>query len=107
MMRKFFKQEEKPPFTYPAIEERRTSSNYLGWIVDVIVVDDHLTASGDCYIHQLFGLPVLVNCLPFKEEVAWFCPFELVGHLGNVNPEDVLWSVRNFSDTGRIASGVV
>lgn len=33
MMWKFFKREEKQPFTYPAIEERRTKPNYLGWIV--------------------------------------------------------------------------
>lgn len=37
-MAKFFKREEKRPFTYPSIEERRTNSNYLGWIVGIVLI---------------------------------------------------------------------
>lgn len=38
MMQKFFKREEKRPFTYPSIEERRTSNNYLSWIIGIILL---------------------------------------------------------------------
>ncbi len=37
-MRKFFKRAEKQPFTYPSIEERRTSHNYLGWIMGILIL---------------------------------------------------------------------
>lgn len=37
-MPKFFKQEEKRPFTYPSIEERRTNPNYLGWVVGIVLI---------------------------------------------------------------------
>ena len=37
-MRKFFKWEENKLFTYPSIEERRTSPNYLGWAVGIVLI---------------------------------------------------------------------
>ncbi len=38
MTRKFFRRQEERPFTYPSIEERRTSPNYLGWIIGIILI---------------------------------------------------------------------
>lgn len=37
-MSRFFRREEKRPFTYPSIEERKTSPNYLGWIVGTVLI---------------------------------------------------------------------
>jgi len=37
-VRKFFKRETKQPFTYPSIEERRTSPNYLGWVIGIVLI---------------------------------------------------------------------
>jgi len=36
-MRKFFKKEEKLPFQFSAIEERRSKTNYFVWIVGIIL----------------------------------------------------------------------
>jgi len=37
-MRKFFKKEEKLPFSYSAIEERRSGTNYFVWIIGIILI---------------------------------------------------------------------
>ena len=37
-MPKFFKREEKRPFTYGAIVEHRGNSNSTKWIIEVIVL---------------------------------------------------------------------
>jgi len=37
-MRKFFKREEKLPFQFSAIEERRSGTNYFVWIIGIIVI---------------------------------------------------------------------
>lgn len=35
--RKFFKKEEKLPFQFNAIEERRSEINYFAWIIGIIL----------------------------------------------------------------------
>jgi len=37
-VQRFFKRETKQPFTYSSIEERRTSPNYLSWVVGIVLV---------------------------------------------------------------------
>jgi len=37
-VQRFFKRETKQPFTYPSIEERKTSPNYLGWVIGGVLV---------------------------------------------------------------------
>ena len=37
-MRKFFKKEEKLPFQFSAIEERRSGTNYFAWVISVILI---------------------------------------------------------------------
>lgn len=37
-VQRFFKRTENRPFTYPSIEERRTSTNYLVWIVGIVLI---------------------------------------------------------------------
>ena len=65
-------------------------SPVFGKIIGIVVVDDHLTTSSDSYTHQLFCLAVLVNRLPFEEEIARLSPLKLVGHLGNIDAKDAL-----------------
>lgn len=36
-MRKFFKKEEKLPFQFSAIEERRSGTNYFVWVIGIVL----------------------------------------------------------------------
>jgi len=37
-MQRFFKREEKRPFTYPSIEERKQNKNYTLWFISAVLV---------------------------------------------------------------------
>jgi len=37
-MRRFFKKEEKLPFSFSAIEERKQKSNYFVWVIGIILI---------------------------------------------------------------------
>jgi len=37
-MPRFFKQEDRQPFTYPVIETRKKTPNYSGWIVGGVLL---------------------------------------------------------------------
>jgi len=37
-VQRFFKKTEHKPFTYPSIEERRTSPNYFIWVIGIVLI---------------------------------------------------------------------